>query len=456
MKLVQEIKNYLKNNWLKTIILVFISLSALIRVSTKLKPDAPGDALEYVMMTEALRNHLSVDIDTADFASFKKSYIKKNSWESNDRYYGFDRVCEFAKGPRVFLDDKDGFFVAKNGKIYTYHFFFYSLLNVPARIIADIFSLNPLGIFQFVNALLIIISCFIFYRTSKFNQFITGSFCLLFYYSTNYWYIGWPHPEIFTICFTTLGLWFFFNDKYYAGIGLITLAALQNQPLVILLAALCLITLYKKGINLKNIIKIAAIVVWILIPSLFFYYHFSITNLVQYKGFLDTSGINSRRFLGFFFDLNQGMILAFPLILLIYLLLVVLKTIKLKSTENKWDLFLVPVIIIMTCIACTMTNWNHGQAVVNRYVTYISAVMLIHFFFLLVQTSGKAIINSFLVLALISQLFTIYYFQTFNSSDRSDVAKPIANWVLDNYPEFYNPDPSIFISRYMGTVPHPE
>ena len=120
-----------------------------------------------------------------------------------------------------------------------------------------------------------------------------------------------------------------------------------------------------------------------------------------------------------------------------------------KSAEYKWDLLLVPSIIGMTCIACTMVNWNHGQAIVNRYVTYIGAVVLVHFFMLVMQIQTKIIRNSILLISIVTQFITVIYFQKMNYFDWSAYQpKPMSDWVLKNHPRFYNPDPMIFIERY--------
>jgi hypothetical protein len=152
---------------------------------------------------------------------------------------------------------------------------------------------------------------------------------------------------------------------------------------------------------------------------------------------------------GFFFDINQGMILALPLVLPLYIGLLIYKTIKLKEQNNKWELLVLPALIGSVCIAAGIDNWNHGQAVVNRYVTYIGAIVLVHCFFLIAQLKNKKIKWTLLFVALSSQIATVYYHQSLSKYDWSGGdPKPISNWVLENYPQCYNPDPIIFITRY--------
>lgn len=428
------------------IILVFSG----IKIRLEEKPYATGDAIEYSLMTEALFNHFSPNVETGDWESFKRTFVKVNKWEENDKAGAYEAALKFISNNTYKTLEYDcAFFVSKEGKKYSVHFFFYSLLNIPVRWVCSIIPFNPLFVFQITNILLILISCFIIFKYSRFKKWETAAFVLLLFYSTNYWYLCWVHPEVFTVCFVTVGLWLFFQEKKYVGILFISIAALQNQPLAILSAILCFITLCLEGLNLKTIFKICLCSFLIFVPPLFYYYHFGESNLIKYQGALSFDYVTFTRVLGFFFDLNQGAILAIPFILLGYILIVIRKVVLIKTSTIKWDLLIPISIIAMVCIAGTINNWNHGQAVVNRYVTYISAVITVHFFFLIMNFKDSKKRNAILITAVLSQIATVFYHQTMSRFDWStNQPKPIANWVLNHFPKFYNPDPVIFIERY--------
>ncbi len=401
-------------------------------------------------MTEAMKNHFTPDVRVIDFESFKKTYLKHNKLEENDKQSSYDRAEKFiGEYNHKNLDYNYAFFVDKKGNKYAAHFFFYSLLNVPVSWYCSVLEVNPLLPFMITNMLFVLISCFVFFRYSKFSQLETAAFTLLFFFSTNYWYLCWQHPEVFSFCFVAMGLWIFLYGRNYIGIILVSLAALQNQPIAIIVAALCVITLFQKGINLKTISKLIYSSFIVLIPSVFYYVHYGVTNLISYQGALKFSYVTANRVIGFFFDLNQGVILALPFVLLLYIFLIIRKTILLKHQSVKLDLILLPALILSVCIAATIDNWNHGQAVVNRYVTYASAVILVHCFYLLFEFKNKMWRNTFIVIALATQIVTVFYHQKLSKFDWStNIPKPISNYVLTNYPALYNPDPIIFVSRY--------
>ncbi len=385
-------KNFLRKNTIQLITLLSVCLLLIIKLSLEDKPYPTGDAIEYTIMTEAFYNHFSPDVRVSDFESFKEAYKKKNKWEENDKAQVYDIAEKFiSEENHKNLEYNYAFFVDKEGKKYSAHFFIYSFFNLPMRWICSIIEFNPLLICQITNVLLIIITCFFFFKYTKYTPIETALFVVLFFYSTNYWYVTWQHAEIFSVCFVSLGLWLYLSVKNYIGLFLISVAALQNQPIAIFVGVLGLITLVRNPFTFKNILKLGLSSFLVLIPSLFYFYHYGETNLIKYQGALSFDYVTFTRVFGFFFDLNQGVILALPFILFLYLFLIIRKLVFIKAEKNKWELLIPIALIGAVCIAATIDNWNHGQAVVNRYVTYISAFILVHVFYMIMQFEKKRI-----------------------------------------------------------------
>ncbi|MBA3971759.1 MAG: hypothetical protein H0X46_06365 [Bacteroidetes bacterium] len=434
---------------LKIAILVFILVICIKRISEE-HPYPYGDAVEYTLVTEAFYNHFSADIRRSDYESFRRLFELSNKWEENPRAAFYDELGYYTDSTDVKLfHGIGGLFSDAHATKYGCHFFLYSLLNLPMRAVCEMFSFNPLLIHQFTNVLILLITCMVFFRYSPFGEIETGALVLLFFYSANYWYLLWQHTEIFTTCFASLGFWLFVGKRYYAGILLVSLASLQNQPLVVVAALLCVVALFAKGVNIRNIMYIGLCSFWVVLPSLFYYYHFGAISIVKHTGSIQGSLVTLNRVSGFFFDLNQGTILALPFVLLLYFGLLIQKLIRLKVQTCKWDLLVLPALIGAICIAAGIDNWNHGQAVVNRYVTYIGGIILVHCFWLIMQLGSKITKWTFLLLALSTQIATVYYHQSLSKYDWSGGhPKPISNWVLENHPRYYNPDLIIFITRY--------
>jgi hypothetical protein len=448
------IKQPSKTTILKIVVFISIAVACFYQVS-KLPSYPTGDGAEYVLVTEAFYKHKSPDIRAKDARSFKTSFIKHESWDKVIKPYVFDDFEKFLNTPgKEFAkpgDSNSGLYVAKNGKVYGYHFFTYSFINVPARYLMGILNKNPLSAFKLTNAFLILLTCFLILFYTPFNLLASCLIAFSFYYSSVFWYLGWIHPELFTVCLVTISLWFFFQNYYYVPLIIMSLAVTQNQPLVFVLAFMALLTILNKGFSLLNVIKIGFCCFIIGLPALFYYYNFETFSIINKAGFLDSQYQTFTRVFGFYFDLNQGVIIAIPVVLITYILIWFRKiqlALKNKQLPTK-DFFLVFAIIAVGYTVSSMIVWNHGQSVINRYATWVSAIILIQCFFWIKEAMPKKQTIALSLIA-ISQVFTALYHEKISEDEMSCYKhKPIASWVLNNFPSLYNPDPHIFGIRTL-------
>lgn len=434
---------------LKLVVLLFIGGLYLHRSFNDFTtPFVKGDGAEYILMTEAFRNHGSPEIRVGDVQGFIKRYKEAHTWDAFYSKSYFERLEEhFTLTKNKFPESFDGFFCAKSGKWYSYHFFFYSFINTPMYVIGSHFG--PIRPFYFTNAILVIITSIVLLFFTPFNYKMQVLAALCFCYSCCYWFLGWQHTEIFTVCFVVMGLVSYFKGNYLRGLVLLSIACLQNQPLIMILGFLALNVVIKKGWTIKNLLAVGACCALAFLPPLFYFLNFSSTNLIAASGCLDTKYITVNRIIGFFTDVNQGMILTIPLILLAYVPLLVREIRKMIRKEKKFDfLVLLPVAIICTVASVsTMGNWNHGTAIINRYATWLSMVVMIHVFYLCCTLKD---LHAFVLMSYFgfTQICTTLYHQKFNINDWS-FAKftPLAKFILEKMPTCYNPDPMIFLIR---------
>jgi hypothetical protein len=440
---------------IKVFVLIAISFLYLGRSFNDFKdPFIKGDGTEYVMMTEAFYNHGTPDITLEDLVKFKERFQKTHKWEDLYAREGFDGLIEYFKNSKHLYKEASntGFYCNKNQKWICQHFWFYSFINLPAYTIGKHYG--PIRAFYFTNAVFVIITCLVllfFTPFSLFNQILSA---LCFCFSCCYWYLGWQHTEVYTSCLVACSLVALFRSKHYLAVLLLALACLQNQPLTLLLGLYCLITLHQKGFTIKNLIKTGLIASIVLIPPVFYYINFETTNLIKDAGFLDTKYITVNRVSGFYTDFSQGMILTIPLILLLYIPLLLIEAWKMLKKRIAFDFsILIPVtVLVISITVSTMGNWNHGMAIINRYATWLSIVIMIHTFYLvnkLNATASLVLFNYFFV----TQVFTTLYHQQFNENDWSSAYyTPLSKWFLRNHENLYNPDPVIFAGRTQPAV----
>lgn len=437
--------------WAVKAVVVMLFALGLFRYYSHTEPYAVGDGIEYILTTEAWYNHRTPDIRISDFNLFKRDFVAHQSWASNYKAAAFDEVERFLKEAQSKNSVRQyfgGFYQNHKADVYGYHFVFYSLLNVPARGVTDLFNVHPIQAFKYTNlacwTLLLILVLFLPTKNvfDGVLVFLSAFLSAAFYYNT------WTHPELITVVFLISSFMFLKHERDHLAILFCALASLQNQPLLFLLLWMYMFIWSKNQYAIKSIIPYLLYGLITFIPPLYFYVLFGTTSLIKYAGFLAAENISVTRIIGFYVDLNQGMILSVGLFLLLYTGLLVHRWIIIIRNRKVefWDLMPV-VILLMTILVSSMSNWNHGMAIVNRYAVWIGVPLLFHMFHLMLNFSIRvrlALVGS----ALISQVVLLSVHLPYNRFDWSNLQHmPIAKWVLDHHPSWYNPDPQIFIAR---------
>ncbi len=440
-------------SWVVKSLVILLFTLGLFRYYSNSEPYATGDGIEYILTTEAWYNHGTPNIKLADFNSFKADFIAHQSWESNYKAAAFDEVERFliesqTKVKAPVRKEFGGFYRNMNANVYGYHFVFYSLLNVPARCMTDLFNVHPIHAFKYTNlacwTLLLILILFL-RKQLVFDEvllFLAAFLSAAFYYNT------WTHPELTTVVLLVASFILLNQERFHLALLTCALATLQNQPLAFVLLWMYVYVWNKQRYAIKPLFLYGLYGFIIFIPSLYFYSLFGTTSLIKDAGFLASENISLTRITGFYVDLNQGMILSIGLFLLLYMVLLVQRLVIIikRRKADFWDL--IPLVLMsMTLLVSAMNNWNHGMAIVNRYAVWMGVPLLFHVFHLVRNFSIRVRVP-LVVSALISQGFFLSVHLPYNQFDWSNLQHmPIAKWVLDRHPSWYNPDPQIFIAR---------
>lgn len=432
---------------LKWIVWMVLSIKAFDYFMAK-EPYPTGDGIEYVLTTEAWKNHASPDIRLSDYVSFKAEFLQHQSWESNYKRMAFDEVEAFLREKESKRKEYGGFYRNSQQNVYGYHFVFYSFVNAPARLLTAFLGIHPIKAFVLTNVF--IWSLFFAWLLSWKEEERTPALVLglLVFFSASFYYTTWTHPEALTVVLVLTSMLCLSRQRFHLALLFCGLATFQNQPLSFLFLWMSLVVWNHDRFQWRPMMKYVGYGVLVFLPSLYFYALFRTTSLISDAGFLSFENVTSNRVFGFFFDLNQGMILSIGLFLFIYFFLFLLRLVEIikSRTTNTWD-FLPLVILAMTLLVSCMSNWNHGMAVVNRYAVWMSVPIMCHGYVLLkeLRLSWRISLAS---LGALSQLGLWYIHLPYNQFDWSNLQHmPSAKWTLSHYPAYYNPDPQIFIAR---------
>ncbi len=424
-----NLNNYfIANIRMLTLFLIIFSSCVLLVGGFLFHPAINGDGNEYVGMTISLFNHLSPDYRIQD-AELKQKIYDENGITANLTA---------------------GYIASLKGTLEASHLWFYSLFVLPLFYLLHIFSLNELKAFQFFNIFLLIITMFVMYRYDtiiKPKHFWYIAICIS---SPVLLYIHWTHTEVFSFCFVTLSLFFGFlsdNKNYYLAVLFSSLASLQNPPLAVLSLALTLSGWRSYTFKIKSLICLIAISSISLLPYIYSYYFFHTTNPQMFIGAASFSLISWERVLGIFGDLNSGIIVYLPLILIISVILVPYSII---IQHDSRILFIWGIILALGFASTTTINWNCGMMYIFRYVVWIIPLLFV-VVALITEYNSNYVVSLILLIALLSTGSTTVGCLMDHRGDNYLTFNQLSKSVMVTYPSLYNPDYEIFGERSLYT-----
>lgn len=442
-------------------IIIFFTI-VILSVFYILKSDTPpinGDGREYILMSQSYLNHSSPKLTDDDI------YSAINNSGKNESYFSIhDGINNLDKY-------KSGFFEGKDNKLYSYHFSFYSMINSPILYITNHLGHEQTKSFYITNSILLIASVLflLFFMVASIH--IRLLCFILILTPTTFGYLQWPSPEIFTFSLMIIGLVLFNNNRYYLSSFFLAIGSLQNQPvavasfLVYLTGFIITNKSYFHGVVKKNTDCIKRVIssaiygvpsaILILTPSLFYYSKFGTPNLIASLGAASSDYVTISRFKSIFLDLNQGMILLYPVIFIILLISIVILLTSTKKFSDKTELihiFCLIFIVIFCSVLCLSTlNWNSGAFNVMRYAYWLS-VPLVFIFASLIKLINNSRLKFFIIYFSIIASFLTNSLQLVTGWFAIDHVhnNKISEYIYFNNPNIYNPVPEIYIERSSG------
>lgn len=440
----------------KKFALIFISVFSIILILYCLtaNPLRQGDGYEYALILQSFFNHFSPDIREGDITSLIKIVETQPSNYDVKVLQGTLEALRNGEN-EIYL----GILKSNRGEYFGYHFWLYPLINLPAKAFLAILGLNELKAFQLTNAFLINFTLGYVLLFCRQTPFVRWAIALLYLAGCVFFYLQWPHPEVFIAASILISGCAFLDQRIYIAAIAATLATLQNPSVVFLLASILGFFLIKnlKSNILKQPLEFIKQHIWLgliaavsLFPYGFYYYHYQIPNLIAKRGFVDPSLISWERFVSTVFDWNQGLIVGFPglilgvFIIIVYRLILIIVQ-KKRPIFNQNDIFLVA-FFLMLQPTLSQTNWNHGQEIFSRYAFW-SAMALIVWVAANIQDIKGLFKYLLLPLMLVLQIFPNDLFFRHPWNGHYLKMKAPAAWILSNFPNWYNPEPEIFAER---------
>lgn len=448
----------MNNNIFKTLY-ILLSFIILIIVFSVRPPNIEGDGHEYILMSQSFLNHGTPKIVEGDDVRDIVNAFRKEipSFKSGLLICGNEKDCSNSRYTM------SGYFKDKHGDYYSYHFSFLSLVNTPALLLTNYLDKAPTKSFYLTNVLFFLVAVFFILFVLKESLFYRLLLLFFLIGQTTFAYLKWPHPEAMTMSLLIIALCLVKVNKSLPASIVFAFSSLQYPPLG-LVAAIVLFYGIMVDVMASPSKKISDIInnrkqlfkyigysivsgTIVLIPSIFYFYHYGVPNIIAVSS-ASISLISIQRFISLHYDLNQGSILLYPIILVLIPIFAFISLFNIKNKSNRIVILFVILSIISSIPSLTTLNWNAGSVNVMRYSFWISVPLVFAFVEFLLNINNKKILITVAIISIFSQAsIYIYQYKEKYFSTRYVTFSPMSMWMFSHFPTIYNPIPEIFIER---------
>jgi hypothetical protein len=400
-----------------------------------------GDVVEYTLDTVALADHRTPDIRFSDIEHARRYAPHLGG------VYDILKADMQAQRPKIY----PAFARGREGKVYPIHFFGYcALAAVPFKALEKLGAAQPFNAFVVVNLAAVFVLGLALRRFFGCeNKAYAG--VMLFLLCGGILYFPWTSPECVSAAALLAGLLLFSSGAPVWGCMLAGLAGQQNPTILFFFGFAPLLqalrasqhmpwrAAVRTALGKRNVAGLAAGLAVFSLPMLFNLYQYGVPNIIA-KLFSDPKLVGMVRLESFYFDLNQGMILAIPAVLLALLAWGWGGGREARANGA----------ILATCAAFTLAlalpalavlNWNSGAAGVMRYAFW--AAMPFVFAMLLRLREHARWPGAVIALLAAAQLGCMWHASSYRYIEFS----PLAKQVLERAPGLYHPEPEIFAER---------
>lgn len=376
-----------------------------------------GDGQEYLQTAQAWFDHAAPDLRAAETPRVNRMILPHSY-----------RVVD----PRL------GFFQARNGRWYCWHFWFYPLLGVPAKAILHALRADEYHAFKWTNLVLFLAAGYVtlcFSGLSPPKRWMLVGLCAV---GPVLWYVNWVHTEAFTWSCVLVAVALVTRGCYWGAALSAAVGSMQNPPVAFFALYIILLSLRERNRHTTLATVIAATPC--AIPPLFYLWHFGCANLIMQKGFSGLRYVSWSRLWSFFFDLNQGMLPYVP-VLLILAALAWAAAIR----RRQWGVAGIGPLLILMILGAAMTHdWISAMCGISRYAVW----MLPLFAWLVVEgLPDTRELRYAVALAVVLQATVVL--KCSNARDTLTLKWP-ARVVWNYAPAYYNPEYMIFMQRVTG------
>jgi hypothetical protein len=323
----------------------------LVAAALLVPPRPYGDSVEYLLMAESWGAHGSPALRPSDVETLRREVA--------------------LSGAPVRVDDALGnYFEGRDGRFYCYHFAFYPLATMPARLALRLAGGDVLKAGPLTNAVLFGIAIAAALFGADAPPWPRRAAAGLLLSSPALGFLLWPHPEVMAVAMATLAL--VLGSRGASGPASLcaAVASVQSPPLALLAlfeAARPWLSRRRQPWSRGRVAVLALSALIVFASPLFFLAEFRTPNLAAYE----TAGVHAMglgKAVGLLFDLDLGLVRYAPVTVA---LLLAVSALAARGPSRRLEVALVAVLAVMMLASSATGNWNHGTTGPSRYVVWM-------------------------------------------------------------------------------------
>jgi hypothetical protein len=389
-------------------------------------PMAVGDSGEYLLTLEAFANHATPDVRAQDAASLGHAAAR---WPIRG---SFGDVWQQTRASRT-------------GRVYTWHFWAYSLAALPMKLLLRATGGNELAAPQITNALLLAAAAWFVFLAPWLDRGVALWWSLLSVIGPPAWFCVWPHTEVFTFALVTAAVVLAMGSRFSLATAALAVASTQNPPLAPLAVALAVVAALRPPRTTRRLGLTLAAVFPAFLPPLFYLATFGRPSIMLGES-AEFESMSLSKALDLLLDLNIGLVPYIPGVVLLALAAQIVTRGRERLTVAAcWAAFFAGALGASAGIV-----WNFGTSGPSRYAVWLSP-FLIAAASQLGRTRGGA---AALAAAVAVQAgITVTRLPEWGEDDHTRHSSA-ATFVLNRWPALYNPHHDVFLDRTPALFPN--
>jgi hypothetical protein len=420
---------------------IALSLFFVFIVLWRLPPQRVGDGSEYYAMYLAWLETLRPWMSVTSFNAYQQLFLSNS-------------IVGLVPGDSL----ANSFPALKLGASADFnHFWFYSFLAFSVAKVMGLFgvALEPHTAFLGLHFLLLTVTAMVAHRLYGKSGLATVLLMTLF--SPMLWFFDKVHSELFTYCFTLMGVMFVFSNRYLLAAFCLAMASTQNPSFALVAFFPFMYHIVQRRAEKFTLIEVCLVVATalaVLAHPVYYFLRFGVLTPQLLAGGASLGG-NLSTFYIWILDPDLGLLPNWPLGVVLTLAALVFRVFSSERAVGHSNLifyvFCAIFLLVNFYAHSSTTNLNSGATPgLARYSLWYLPI----WFPIVYYVVRKLPKNRFLAVVLLVPLVLIGLVSVSKNNPKraEQYSRPtwISNAIQTRLPSFYTPPAEIFLERYSG------